>query len=259
MSLRRFCTVAGRLLILSAAVLIVPACKKKVDEAPHLVKVIPNFNANGVSHFPLIVLEFNKAMDASTINTTNITIEDHTVPIPAPFGGGWTVTYHPTTFQAVVTPLAPLPFGSPGPDFDVIVYPQVKSADGFFINAPVTGGVAARFKIGNIANSFKPSFSTPVAAQGSTQGTIDFTWTQAQENSVNISANYDIYMGTAPGDIDLARGFFLTRTDNSGFTMGNGGLSGTLTPGTTYYFIVVCRDNDGNVTVTGEISATAKP
>src|SRR6185503_12761504 len=160
MALRRFCTVAGRLLVLALAAAIVPACKKQEDKAPHLVKVIPNFNANGVSHFPLIVLEFNKAMDVSTINTTNITIEDHTVPVPATFGGGWTVTYYPGTFQVVVMPLAPLPFASPGPDWDVIVYPEVKSADGFNISVPLTGGVAARFKVGNIANSFKPSFPT---------------------------------------------------------------------------------------------------
>lgn len=241
-------------LLLALAVVIVPACGTDNEKRhPVLMDVRPLTLASGVPLRPLILLKFDQGMDDSTINTTNITI--NLVSNGTPFGGNWNVTHFPGSFQVVVTPQVPLAANT---QYDVLLFPQIEALNGQNLIAPALGGVATRFTTVTPGNTFFPAFNTPTAAGGAT-GTVVISWTQAQENAANISADYDIYLATATRSQDFFSAPFATTTSTSGITLGTGGANGTLSAGTTYFFVVVCRDNAGNVTVTPEFSATATP
>jgi hypothetical protein len=263
MSFRRACPVVGRLLIIALLVVVGPACgKKKNNNAPNVIAGTPLFGTGSVSHWPVIILEFDQDMDASTVTAAgNIQLIDNGTLLAFPIQP---VTYNATLRQAMISPTAFLGNMAPptATQYDVVATSAVHNTSGTSLNGTDSGPVAEDvFTVGTAANTFQPTNPNPSAVTGAgASGTIDFTWTQAQENGVNISANYDIYMSTlGTGTVDLLGAAFLSRTDNSGFTMGTGGLAGTLTPGTTYWFIIVVRDSDGNCRVTGEISAQAKP
>jgi len=78
------------------------------------------------------------------------------------------------------------------------------------------------------------------------------TWTQAQENAVDISATYEFYEATT----DQAEDFFdnppfFTSTNNTGDTIP---VSKGQTTGDTHYFRVICRDSQGNIRVTAQLT-----
>jgi hypothetical protein len=250
MSLRRVSPILGRLLLLALLVTIVPACKKKSDPAPHITDSLPLFDAAGVPHFPQMVIEWDKALDPTTINA-NIKIYltdvfgNHTVP----WGGTYTITYLPGKFQTVINNSTAMGNGTTATEYAIVVFPGLLAANGNPVNAFATGSIADRFFVGTNANLNQPSFTAPAQNVGpGGAGGIAWTWTQASEGGP-ITATYDFYMSTASGGqdlLDLSPDF--TSVANTGATM-----TGLVT-GTTYYFRVICRDSAGNTTMTAEFT-----
>lgn len=258
MSLRRFGTLAARLLVVAAAVLIVPACKKKTDDSLTILARTPDPNAVGVSHFPLMAFEWNKDLDPATVNNTNIkiyTTDGSGVPV-APWGNPYSVEYIPGTRQVIVKNAVALGNATTATEYAVMIFPGLTDDKGNPLVVPVTGGLALLFFVGTNANLLQPSFNAPAQDGASgTSGQIVWTWTQAQENAANIAATYVFYRSSATGGQD----FLETSPFSSGSATG-ATMSG-LTPNTQYFFRVLCRDASGNIFIvpTPEITATSRP
>ena len=90
---------------MAAAVLIVPACKKKEDKAPHLTNnFTPAFDASSVAHWPFMRLEFDKALDPSTVaaNIKVYNVNSVTGLHTTEFGTGGATTYISGTHQVII-------------------------------------------------------------------------------------------------------------------------------------------------------------
>ena len=254
MSLRRVCTVATRVLVLGLAVLIVPACKKKEDTAPHITNnFTPLFDAGSVPQFPLMVLEFDRALDPATVTNANIVLY-LTDPITGihttPFGGGTTVKYLDGSFQVIITNNAAF---ATSKEYAVVIFPELTSDVGTPIGALPTGSIALRFTTAAADHPERPTFTNPVKVAGGGPGEIVWQWSSAQEGAplADIGATYDLFRATATDGQDL----FGTKT-SPGTPPPNFTTTG-LTPGATYFFRMIVTDNFGNVTITSEFSAAA--
>jgi len=252
MSLRRVCTVAARVLVLGLAVLVVPACKKKEDKAPHLTNNFsPAFDAGSVSHWPLIRLEFDKALDPVTVapNIRVYNVDSLTGLHTTEFGTGGATTYLSGTFQVIIDNVQPFVKTK---EYAVVIFPGLTAADGTPIVALPTGSIALRFVVENSDNTERPTFSPPVDTTTGGTGQIIWSWSPAQEGAplADIGATYELYQSLASDDQDM----FVIRATPTTFP--NFTTSG-LTPGATYHFRMVARDNNGNVKVTSEFTGVA--
>jgi hypothetical protein len=250
MSFRRAYPVVGRLLVIALLVVVGPACgKKKTDPAPHILQGLPLPDATGVPYFPLMLLEFDKEIDDTTVNITNIQIwtTDGSGNPTAAWGGGWTFYHIKNSFQIVIENTSAFAAST---QYAVLIFNGLKSSAG----DAISGGIALRFTVTNVANNNQPAFSAPV--QDGTKGTagqIVWTWTQATEGTP-ITATYDFYMSTTTLDEDLfANPPFFSSSMTSGDTM-----SGGLMSGTTYFFVLICHDSAGNIRLIQEFTGTAK-
>jgi hypothetical protein len=246
MSLRRLSTVAARLLILAAAVLIVPACKKKEDPAPHVTKGLPGPDAPDVAHFPLMLLEFDKAIDGTTISSNIEIWTTDAFGVPnLKWGGTWIFHHLQNSHQIVVENTQAF---TKDTEYAVVIFNGLKSASGHGIN----GGMALRFTVGDSGNANKPAFSAPVQDVGDGgAGGIKFDWTQATEGGP-VTGTYEFYMSPTSAAQDLF--------DNPPFFVSSNIATGTitgLTTGVTYYFRVIFRDSAGNIRVTSEFTGVA--
>ncbi|MBI3855960.1 MAG: Ig-like domain-containing protein [Planctomycetes bacterium] len=243
----------GRLLLIALLATAVPACKKHRALPPVLTRATPLFDAAGVAHFPLVLLEFDQSLDSTTIAGNVVIYLTDVLGTPTvPWGGSYTFTYLPGSFQILVNNTTNF---APNTEYAVLIFNGLTSSAGLQIQVGATGGLALRFVVGNSGNTNRPIFAAPVQSVGAgTAGQIVWTWTQAQEGGppANIAANYDFYMSTASGAEDLlTTPLFFTIALATGDT-----ISG-LTTVVTYFFRVICRDNQGNITVTGEFSGVA--
>lgn len=246
MSLRRNLPVLGRFLILALLMVAVPACKKPIDPAPHMKRGLPGPDAPDVAHFPLMVLEFDKEIDGTTINA-NIeiwTTDAFRVP-NAKWGGSWIFHHLVNSFQIVVENTQAFVKNT---EYAVVVFNGLLSSKG----DPINGGMALRFTVGDSGNNNKPAFSAPTQNVGAgTAGQVVLTWTQATETGA-ISANYEFYEATTTDSEDLLdKTPFFISSQPSGDTIP---ASKGLVTGTTHFFRVICRDSQGNIRVTAELS-----
>jgi len=245
MSLRRFWPVVGRLLLLAVPMLIIPACKKPSDPAPHVVKGKPAPDAKGVSHFPVMLLEFDKEIDDATIaaNVEIWTTDAFGVPL-APWGGTYIFHHIVDSHQIVIENTQAF---TKNTEYAVVIFSGLLSSKGDAIN----GGMALRFVVGDSGNTNKPAFSAPAQDVGNGGvNCIKFDYTQADEGGP-VAATYEFYMSLTPDAQDLFDTSPLATANTSTFTVTG------LTTGTTYYFVVICRDSQGNVRVTAEFSGVA--
>ena len=258
----RFSGSAGsfrRILVLSLLSGLAPACGTKIIP-PIVTDSAPALSATNIAHWPLIVLQWGEAMDPATMNGTNIKIYDNATGLP--FGPAPSVMYLAGSFQSVVitnqsllSPTGPPPSGQ----YIVSTTGAVKALDGRAAEAFVA---EAFFTVKNDANASNsgPLFSGPVAAPGAAT-TIDITFNLATDNAVTMSGFYDVYQSTTLGGENLLlapTAIVSSAAAAAGQPAGMGKITMTsLTPATTYYFIVVARDTDGNVLPTAEISAIA--
>ena len=252
MSLRRVCIVAARVLILAVAVLAVPACKAKEDKAPHLtINSSPAFDASSVSHWPLMRLEFDKALDPATIaaNIRVYNVDSITGLHTTEFGTGGAVTYISGTFQVIIDNVQAF---TKNKEYAVVIFPGLTAADGTPIVALPTGSIALRFMVENSDFTERPTFSPPVDSGTGGTGQIVWNWSPAQEGAplADIGATYELYQSLASDDQNM---FVISATPT---TFPNFTTSG-LTAGATYHFRMVVRDNNGNVKVTAEFTGVA--
>ena len=246
MSLRRNLPVLGRFLVLALLMVAVPACKKPVDPAPHMKKGIPGPDAPGVSFFPLMVLEFDKEIDGSTINANIEIWTTDAFGVPnAKWGGSWIFHHLVNSFQIVIENTQTFIAST---EYAVVVFNGLLSSKG----DPINGGMALRFTTASSGNSTKPSFSVPAQNVGAgTAGQVVLTWTQATEGGP-ISANYEFYEATTTDSEDFFDNPpFFSSSQTSGDTIP---ASKGLVTGTTHFFRVICRDSQGNIRVTAELS-----
>ena len=251
---RRFFTVAARLLILAAAVLIVPACKKNEDTSPHITKGTPDFDTLGNAHFPLMILEWDRALDPATIpnNIELWTANASGVP-QGEWGQPYTVEYIPGTFQTIIKNGVAMGDASAVTYWAIIVFPSLTSEKGVAVNAHPLGSIALRFQVGTNANVSQPAPSTPAQVAGGGVGEIVFNWTQATEGGNPIAnETYTFYGATTTGDQD-----FFDATPHLVVTDAGAGTVTNLTPGAVYHFRVVVRDSAGNTAIIGEFTGTA--
>ena len=253
MSLRRVCTVAGRLLVLALLASIVPACKKKVDNSPHITSnATPAPDAAGVPHFPKMILEWDRALNPATLNGNIVIYNTDQLGTPTTvFGGGTSIDYLDGSFQTVIINGAAF---ADLTEYCVLVFPGLESDKGVAANANPAGALALRFRVGNNANANQPAFSPPTQNVGAgAAGEIVWTWTQAQEGGppVAITATYDFYEATVVDGQDLFGSVFFTSTNGTGATMP---ASLGLITGTTYHFRVICRDSAGNMILTADFT-----
>jgi hypothetical protein len=257
MLLRRVRAVAGRLLILALAALIIPACKKTEETDPRIKKATPDFAAIGASHFPLMVIEWDRALEPATVNTTNIKI--YTTDSLGVIQGAWaqpySVEYIPGTFQTVIKNGVAMGDGTTLSYWAILIFPGLTSDKGVPANVLPSGSAALWFQVGTNANLVQPSPSTPGQVVGGISGQIVFNWAQATEGGNPIvGESYTFYGSTASGDQDfLDLSPHLVVNDN-----GTGTVSG-LIPNTLYRFRLVVRDAAGNIAIVDEFSGTSNP
>lgn len=244
-----------KLLTAALAAVVVPACgtgdAKK--NPPVLVNALPAFDAAGVAHFPLLLLEFDRALDPATVTTTNIELfltDPGTGVHTVPFAG--TVLHHiPGTFQVVVENSTVFAADT---EYAVVVFPGLLSSEGAPIQALPTGSIALRFEVGNSGNPDRPTFNPPVQVAGGAAGEIVWQWSSAQEGSplANIGATYELFGSSTSGGQDMFVPQVIPATFPNFTTTG-------LTPGAQYFFRMIARDNQGNIRLTAEFTGTANP
>jgi hypothetical protein len=250
----------ARLAVLALLAVVIPGCGKNKVSVPNVVAVSPAFTATNVPHWPLIILQFDSDMDAATINTTNVRLLNNANLTP--FGGGWTVTYRPGARQAIITPGA---FLTESIVWDVTCTPGVKDTEGTSLAGSDVGEIIENQFTTTAdvtpATRIRPSFGQPSAGTTvGTSGSVTLAWTQATESAAPMAGSYDIYFSTGAGAVDLLN------TNASNFVSVAAGASNPtgvdvtgLAAGVAYFFIVVAHDNNGNVLLTGEITAVAGP
>src|SRR5687767_1240245 len=134
------------ILLLAVASAIIPACGGSDDEGtpPVITGGVPDFDAAGVAHFPLILLKFDRAMDASSLAgnivlyLTNPATGVHTTP----FGPGATLHYLPGSYQVAIVNNAAFAADT---EYAVVIFPGLRSAEGVSILALPGGSLAHRF------------------------------------------------------------------------------------------------------------------
>ena len=230
----------------------VPACKKPVDPAPHMKKGIPSPDASGVSFFPLMVLEFDKEIDGFHDQQQHRDLDHGRVRRPQREVGRKLVFHHlVNSFQIVVENTQTFVAST---EYAVVVFNGLLSSKG----DPINGGMALRFTVASSGNQFKPSFSAPAQNVGAgAAGEIVLTWTQAQENALDDLRRLRILRG----DDDRGRGLSSTIPRSSRATNITGDtipVSKGMVTGDTHYFRVICRDSQGNIRVTSQLSAVVK-
>jgi hypothetical protein len=243
----------SKLLMLALAAAVVPACGSGNEKKnpPVLMDARPFFDAAGVPHFPVMILEFDRALDPATViqNNIDIFLTDVSGAPTVPWGGGSiSLIYIPGTFQVVIVNNA---FFTASTEYAVVVFPGLTSSEGIPIQAFATGSIANRFVIGNSGNTTRPTFAVPVQAVGGGQGEIFWTASQATEGGP-ITATYEIYQSSTSGGQDLL-GTNTVVTPFPNFTTTG------LTPGAQYFFRMIVRDTAGNILLTPEFTGTAKP
>jgi len=234
--------VSGRLLLILAAVLLVPACStQKRKNPPVIVFTSPASGASSVPRQPVIYIRYDKALDPSTVNSSQFLLADTVGTIAC------TVSYNPALFEVRMVPSVALGSSSAIKDYQVTVLAGVKSTEG----AMVTVSLFFQFTTIISADSTRPTFlgdttiSTP-----STQTSLTLNWTDGSDD-VAID-HYDIFMSLSSGAEDLTNRFTTAG--------GTPAVVTGLTAGTTYYFIVRAVDAAGNTDLnTTEATAATLP
>jgi hypothetical protein len=262
-----------QLIVLVAIAAVAPGCPtNKQLAAPNIVGSSLADGQN-IGRAPLIVFEFDREMDPTTIIASNFgfTLSGTTTPVT------FTVEYNPTLFQVRIIPQTLLALGPPatvgGPptaqSYDIWATANVTSskgtamgsAEGVTVTVPATALMATSITFPNPASTVGFGAITPTDLSNKTE--IDVSWaTNAQEyvNPTPITQisvpHYDVYVTTVQGQYD-----FLATTAPLYYTGSGSPIALTgLTSGTQYWIKVVPRDDEGNIYETpDELTATTNP
>jgi len=264
MILERSMGIVRKILAIAALAVLAPGCPPGIFP-PEVIASAPAFGAGGIPHWPFIVLQWDQAMDPATMTATNIAIFDNIGP--SVFGPAPTVTYLPGSNQTLIVTQISLNSPTAIPNsgqYIVGVTSAVKALDGTPVAGPLYA--AAFFTVTATGNVNPPLFSPPVPSDGASPGQIKLTFDLAMVSAVAMSGNYDVYQSTTSGGENLLATPAKTVTSTlaasdaaaASLPVGKGLITiSPLTSATTYYFIVVARDTNGNVAPTTEISWVA--
>lgn len=238
--LRRFFI---RSLMLAALAAFLPACgsKKNKNDPPAITFISPAAGVVGVSRQPIVYIRFDRALDPSTVNTTNFRFDLAGGPLT-----GHSVRYNPALYEVEMIPGAALAASTV---HQVTIFGSVKSAEGRDI------GIDQGFQwtTGAAADIDRPTFGGATGVGTPTSTTIPLTWATATDTTTPGGITYQIFMSTTSMHEDLTNQY-----QSSSLTTGDT-VTG-LMPATTYFFIVRAKDAVGNSdTNIVQVSATTAP
>jgi len=237
----------ARVLLLLAAVILVPACGKTQKPGLSITGFFPF--GGGVPRQLIVYITFDRALDASTW-PISFTWQDSTATdVPG------TVSFNAALNQIALKPTGGTPLKG-GQTYTVVVLGTLKGADG-----TTFPGAAFQFttEAATLTNGGQPGFGGLTNAQPTTvpptaTASIDLSWTAATD-AAGDSIMYDVYMSTTPLAEDFSIPPLLSTPNATGVTVNSGN---GLQSGATYYFMVRAREvTSGNIEFnTSQFSAT---
>ena len=163
-----------------------------VDTTPPTATILPAGGASNIPTNSSVLVTFSEAMDASTINSTNITLKNTATSAIVPT----TVTYNATTRVATITPTGPL---SNGTNYTVTVTTAVKDAGGNPLAAPVV----STFTTSGVGDAIAPTIVAKSPAPGTTNVSrstaVTVTFSEAMDPSTINSTNIRLAPASALG------------------------------------------------------------
>ncbi len=254
----RSCRVA-HVLALGLIAVLTPACtSNKKLTPPNIQATIPVMTSGPVpvDRSPLLVFQFDRPMDISTLTTANIMITEVVSGNPVAITS---LEYNDALNELRIIPGALL---TAGLSYNVFATGNVTSASGTQMGS--AEGITVT--VANPATMFSSIVWTSsglTATPNATDNTrIDVSWTNDATEFVNPTptqvtvTHYDVYVSTVSGGQD-----WFSNAAPMFFTLGGTPIPITgLTPNTKYYLKVVPRDDFGNI-LQGplEVSATTIP
>lgn len=226
-SLRASWLAIGLPLALAAAI-VVPACGGGGGgggAAPLAITLrAPASGAVDVGRSSVLYIRFNRTLDPSTVNNTNITLTG-AANVPC------TVTYEACKAEIRIVPNAAL-------DQNQLHTVTVKVGLEDSSDVAYPAETTYTFTTANSGDSTPPGAAAVIGPSGGDENSLDLDWT----GSADGTATYDIYVSTTSGCFDFALAPYTTSA--AGTT--NKTITG-LTSNTVYYFVVRARDAAGNV------------
>jgi hypothetical protein len=257
----RSCRVA-HVLALAVIAVLTPACvSNKKLTPPNIQATLPVMLAGPVSvdRAPLLVFQFDRAMDPSTLTTANILITEvvsgNTFPIS-------TLEYNATLNELRIIPGGLLAANT---SYNVFATGSVTSSSGTQMGS-AEGITITTPNPPQMASSFTWTTGTPplITVTPISNTEIDLSWSTSANEFINITTptltpatHYDVYVTTVSGQYDWfsnAAPMFFT---GSGSPVQCTGLS----PKTQYFFKVVPRDDFTNIMESppAEVTGTTPP
>ena len=184
MSLRIVRTVV----LLALAATIIPACGKAADPGLLVERFSPN--TNGAPRCPIIYVQFNKKLKASTVDPTNLSLDSMLVNETI------TATYNDALNEIRIVPTTDL---APDTDFQITIGTGIQSSTGeaspgeflYFHTAP--GGTVNRPTFGGVTGV------TPLSATS-----IKVDWSVATDPDAS-TVTYDVFIAEESGGEDMTR------------------------------------------------------
>jgi hypothetical protein len=226
-----------------ALVLLVPACggqSAKTTE-PAVESTLPSPGASGVALQTVIYINWDRALDASTVDTSTFVLTDGSGNQK-----GVTVSYNAVLEQVWMAPTSALTSST---TYTVTIRAGVEPQTG--VTYP---GGAFQFTTTSGTDGGQPTFGGASSASptSATAGSLDLVWSAGVDTVDGDGLVYDIYLTTTAGGEDFSTTPFKSVTSSTGTT-----ITGLAT-GVKYYFIVRARETtSGNIEFnTNEVFAT---
>lgn len=228
-----------RLAALAAAVGLVPACKGGSPTTPLTVTFLsPVSGAASVPREPVIYLRFDRALNPTTVNSSNFVLADSLGLIAAG------VSYVSCMNEVRMVPGAVLASGTL---YRVTLTNGITDSGGM-------GYAGGFYQFTTITSTDvdRPAFSGAATAGSPTQTTVDLTWSAATDSTPG-GLLYDVFLSTASGCYDFTAPY-------ASVSSATGTTVSGLAANTVYYFVARARDVYGNTDLNElERSATTLP
>lgn len=216
---------------------------ENISDPPQVLNISPNDGDTNIPVNTNISVIFSQPMDSATIEgTTNFILKKGTIDGDNVTGA---VSYNSSTYSAIYNPDDNL---EPETIYTVSLTQKIKSSDG----TPLVRDYEWTFTTGQVPDKTSPTFSGATSAEAEGPHAIRLTWDNASDDRTEANLiSYLIFMAEGSGaqnykDISYRTALGVTSYKVTG-----------LDPETTYYFVVLARDEAENRSLLiNEVSAT---
>lgn len=219
---------------------------ENISDPPQVLNISPNDGDTNIPVNTNISVIFSQPMDSATIEgTTNFILKKGTIDGDNVTG---TVSYNSSTYSAIYNPDNNL---EPETIYTVSLTQKIKSSDG----TPLVRDYEWTFTTGHVPDLTRPIFSGAKSIKAESPYAISLTWDDASDDSTDTNLiSYLIFMAESKGAQNYKDISYRTAPGVTSY------LVTGLAPETTYYFVVLARDEAENISIpvldNDEVSAT---